>query len=80
MVRIVVEVIASLPHTPLDTVTSVELASTREIASLIVTSFSQSSPSTSQLQVSTMEVLATSSTKLTISSSTESSPGHPVSI
>ena len=48
-IMIVAEVIASLPHTPPDTVTSVELASTGEIASSTVASVTQSSPSTSQI-------------------------------
>ena len=79
-IRIVVEVIASLPHTPPDTVTLVESTSTREIASLTLTSFTQSSLSTSQLQVSTMEVSTTSSTEMTVSSSIKPAPRHTISI
>ena len=77
--RIAAEVIASLPHTPPDTVTSVESASTGEIASSTVAPITQSPPSTSQLQVPIMEVPVTSSTELNVSSSTKSAPVHPVS-
>lgn len=38
LVRIIAEEIASLPHTPPHTVTFVEIASTSEIVSTIVTS------------------------------------------
>ena len=47
IVRIAVEAITSLPHTPPNIVTSMESASTSEIASTIFTSFIQSAPSTS---------------------------------
>ena len=46
-ISIVAEVIASLPHTPPDTITSMESTSTSKNISLTVTSFTQSSPSTS---------------------------------
>ena len=45
-VKIAVEAIASLPHTPPNTVTSVELASTGEIESVTIASTTQSTPST----------------------------------
>ena len=47
LVRIEVEAIASLPHTPPNTVTSMESTSTGEIVSTTVTSFTQSTPTTS---------------------------------
>ena len=72
-------VIASLPHTPPDTVTSVESASTGEIASSTVASITQSPPNTSQLRVPAVEVQITSSTELYASSSTEHAHVHPVS-
>ena len=80
IVRIAVEAIGCLPHTPQNTVTSVELASTSEIASTTVTSSTQSALSTSQLQGSTMEVPSTSSTELSVTSSTELAIEHPISI
>ena len=46
-VRIAVEVIASLPHTPPNTITSLDSTSTGEIESAIVTPTTQSAPSTS---------------------------------
>ena len=46
-VRIATEAIASLPHTPPNNVTLVESTSTGEIGSTIVTSSTQSAPSTS---------------------------------
>jgi len=73
------EIIASLPHTPPYTVTSVESASTGEIASSTVASITQSPPSTSQLRVPAVEVQVTSSTELYVSSSTEHAPVHLVS-
>ena len=57
LVRIVVE--ASLPSTPPNTITSLELASTSEIVSSTTTSLTQSSATTSQLQVFTIEVSST---------------------
>ena len=47
LVRITTEDIASLPHTPPNNVTSMEIASTSEIVSTTITSFAQSSPATS---------------------------------
>ena len=47
MVRIAAKAIASLPHTPPNTVTSMETTSTSEIVRTTVTTFSQSSPATS---------------------------------
>ena len=46
-VRIAAESIASLPHTPPKTVTSMESTSTGEIVSTTATSFTQSTPTTS---------------------------------
>ena len=48
-VRIADEAITSLPHTPPNTITSIESTSTGEIGSTIVTSSTQSTSSTSQL-------------------------------
>ena len=76
-IRIAVEAIASLPHTPPNTVTSMESTSTGEIVSTIVTSFTQSAPTPSQLQVSTMEVSTTSSTELKVTFST-TKPAHSI--
>ena len=70
IVRILVEAIESLPHTPPNTITSVKLASTGEIECVTVTSSTQSAPSTSQLQGSKVEVSSTSSTELFVTSST----------
>ena len=79
-IRIAVEAIASLPHTPQNIVTSMESTSTGDIASAIATSFSQSSPTTSQLQATTMEVSTTSSIKLIVTSSaTKLAPSASVS-
>ena len=47
LVRIAAEAITSLPHTPPNTVTSMESASTGEIVSTITTSFTQSTLTTS---------------------------------
>ena len=80
LVRIVAEAITSLPHTPPNIVTSMESASTSEIASTTATSFSQSTPTTSQLQEAKMEVPTTSFAELIVtSSSTELAPSAPVS-
>ena len=46
-IRIAAKAIASLPHTPPNTVTSVESTSTGEIVSNIATSFTKSAPTTS---------------------------------
>ena len=59
LIRITVEAIASLPHTPPNTITSMDSASTDEIASTIATSFAQYSPNSSYLQETTMEVSTT---------------------
>ena len=72
MVRIASEAIASLSHSPPNTVTLVESASTGEIAS--------STPSTSQLQVSTLEVSNTSSIELIVTSlATKLAPAYSIS-
>ena len=49
LVKIAAEAIASLPHTPPNTITSMEIASASEIVSTTITSIAQSSPATSQL-------------------------------
>ena len=57
LVRIAVEAIASLPHTPPNTNTSMESTSIGEIASTTITSSTQFAPSTSQFQVSIVKVV-----------------------
>ena len=57
-----------------------ESASTGQIASTIATSFFQYSPTTSQLQETTMDVSTTSSTKLIVTSlATKLAPSTPIS-
>ena len=49
LVRVVAKEFSSLPHSPLNTITSMEIASTSEIVSTILTSISLSSPVAYQL-------------------------------